>query len=326
MGKASGRETKDLIRELKSKRKRRKLRRVALVGGVAVVILAGLITGGVLAAGSIGGSTDSTSAGFVKTTTTKRVTTTTARTKTTGHVSTTEHPASTTTSGRTSTTLAASTPSTAGQLAGKVVVVDPGHQGRSSLVQEQIGPGSSKKKAEVSSGTQSPTTGTPESAVTLAVGLKLQAALKAKGIKVVMTRTSQNVDVSNIQRAKIANEAKADLEIRIHCNGSTDHSIHGLFTLYPASIKGWTDDIAGPSKQAAGIIQKAAIAATGAADRGLQQRSDLTGFNWSDVPVALVEMGYMTNAAEDKLLESTAYQDKLVQGLVNGIVEFLGTE
>jgi N-acetylmuramoyl-L-alanine amidase len=324
MGKASQRETKDLIRELKSKRKRSKLLRAGLLAGAAVVIIAGLITGVVLAAGSIGGSTDSTSAGFVKTTTTKKVTTTTARTKTSGHVSTTAPPPSTTTTGATVTTVSSAT--TAGPLAGRVVVIDPGHQGRSSPMQEQIGPGSSKKKAEVSGGTQSATTGTPESAVTLAVGLKLEAALKARGAKVVMTRTSQDVDVSNIQRAKIANEAHADLAIRLHCNGSTDHSAHGLFTLYPASIKGWTDDIAVPSKRAAAIIQKAAIAATGATDRGVQQRGDLTGFNWSDVPVALVEMGYMTNAAEDKLLESAAYQDKIVQGLVNGIVEFLRTE
>ena len=143
-------------------------------------------------------------------------------------------------------------------------------------------------------------TGIPESEVTLAVGLKLRDALKARGVKVVMTRTTQDVDISNIQRAQMGNDAHADLTVRLHANGSGDRSVHGLFTLYPASIKGWTDDIATASKNAATIAQRDLIAATGAQDRGLQERSDLTGFNWSDVPVILVEMGYMSNPTEDE--------------------------
>jgi N-acetylmuramoyl-L-alanine amidase len=207
-------------------------------------------------------------------------------------------------------------------LSTQVVAIDPGHQLKANSELEPIGPGATKRRAKVSSGTASPTTGTPESEVTLAVGLKLRDALEALGVQVVMTRTAQDVDVPNSQRAKIANDVHADLAIRLHCNGGGS-SAHGLFTLYPASIAGWTDDIAVASKKAATIIQTAAIAATGAQDRGLQERSDLTGFNWSDVPDVLVEMGFMTNAAEDKLLESGAYQDKIVQGLVNGIVDFL---
>jgi N-acetylmuramoyl-L-alanine amidase len=215
--------------------------------------------------------------------------------------------------------------STTTWLSTKVVAIDPGHQAKANYELEPIGPGATTKRAKVSSGTSSPASGTPESEVTLAVGLKLRDALEALGVRVVMTRTTQDVDVPNSQRAKIANDAHANLAIRLHCNGGAS-SAHGLFTLYPASIAGWTDDIAVASKEAATIIQRAAIAATGAQDRGLQERGDLTGFNWSDVPDVLVEMGFMTNAAEDKLLESGAYQDRIVQGLVNGIVEFLGAQ
>jgi N-acetylmuramoyl-L-alanine amidase len=207
-----------------------------------------------------------------------------------------------------------------------VVVIDPGHQAKGNSGLEPVGPGSSTRKAKVSSGTASPTTGTPESEVALAVGLKLRDALQTLGVQVVMIRSTQDVDIPNSQRAKTANEAHADLAIRLHCDGSTDRSVHGLFTLYPASIKGWTDDIATASKKAATGIQDAVIAATGARDRGLQERSDLTGFNWSDVPSVLVEMGFMTNAAEDRLLESGTYQDRIVQGLVEGIIEFLRAE
>jgi N-acetylmuramoyl-L-alanine amidase len=322
-------ETRELIQKLRSKRRSRKIRRALLLGFGAIVVLAGIVTGVVLAAGGPNNeATGSTLASVKETAGTARSTTTATtaqRVTSTERVITTEPPTSSTERPATSTTAAPTTTSTAIQLAAKVVVIDPGHQGRSDSKSEPIGPGSSIKKAEVSSGTASPTTGTAESVVNLAVGLKLRDALQAKGIKVIMTRTTQNVDISNVARAQVANKANADLTIRIHCDGSTNRSVHGLFTLYPASIKGWTDDIAVASKQAATIIQRDVIATTGAQDRGLSERSDLTGFNWSDVPVALVEMGYMTNAAEDKQLESGAYQDKIVRGLVNGIVEFLRT-
>jgi len=322
-------ETRELIEHLRSKRRRRKMGRALLLGVGAIVVLAAIVTGVVLATGGSGDkATGSTLASIEGTAGTGRVATTITsalRVTTTKPVATTGPPTSSTVPPSTSTTSAPPTTSTTNRLTAKVVVIDPGHQAHADSALEPIGPGSSTRKAKVSSGTASPTTGTAESAVTLAVGLKLRDALKAKGIKVIMVRTTQNVDISNIARAQMANEANADLTIRLHCNGSTDRSVRGLFTLYPASIKGWTDDIAAASKRAATIIQRDAIAATGAQDRGLSERSDLTGFNWSDVPVALVEMGFMTNASEDKQLESDTYQDKIVQGLVNGIVEFLRT-
>jgi N-acetylmuramoyl-L-alanine amidase len=329
------RETKELIEHLHSRRRRRRRSRVLLAGIGAAVILAAIVAGTVLATGSSSGRPDATTAAQMGvSTTTRSTTTTTSRPVNTNPVPTerppvTEQPTSTA-GGQTPAILtpgvtSGSTTSTSDRLAGKVVVIDPGHQAHADSGLEPIGPGSSEKKAKVSSGTASPTTRTPESLVALEVGLRLRDALQALGIQVVMTRTAQDVDISNSQRAKIANQAHADLAIRLHCDGSTDKSVHGFFTLYPASIKGWTDDIAAISKRAATIIQREAVAATGATDRGLQERSDLTGFNWSDVPDVLVEMGFMTNAAEDKLLESAAYQDKIVQGLVKGIVDFLGT-
>ncbi len=66
------------------------------------------------------------------------------------------------------------------------------------------------------------------------------------------------------------------------------------------------------------------MAATGATNRGLMVRSDMTGFNWSDVPVIIPEIGFMTNPAEDRLLATAAYQDKIVQGLTKGILAYSG--
>ena len=298
------------------RRLRRTWGRVLLVTVGAAVALAAIITGVVLATGTSGdeapGSTLASTAGVPTT-----ETVTTEVTPSTVHGATANGPTTTFASGVTSTT---------NWLADKVIAIDPGHQAHANGALEPIGPGSARKKAKVSSGTSSVLTGIPESEVALAVGLKLQDALEARGIEVVMTRTTQDVDISNMARAKLENEAGADLTVRLHANGSGDRSVHGLFTLYPASIEGWTDDIAAASKRAATIAQRELIAATGAQDRGLQERSDLTGFNWSDVPVILVEMGFMSNPTEDKQLRTPAYQDKIVQGLVLAIVEFLRTE
>lgn len=317
-------ETQELIRQLRWKRRRRRLMRLVLAGVGGAVLVAAVVIAVVLTTGRSdakpSGSTLSAMA-RVSTTAPGGAAPTTAPAGAGGSVigsgdTTTSAPTATSTPATTSTTTWLST---------KVVAIDPGHQAKANYELEPIGPGATTKKAKVSSGTASRTTGTPESEVTLAVGLKLRDALEALGVRVVTTRTTQDVDVPNSRRAMIANEAHADLAVRLHCNGG-DPSAHGLFTLYPASIEGWTDDIAVPSKEAATILQRAAIAATGAQDRGLQERGDLTGFNWSDVPIVLVEMGFMTNPDEDRLLRSEAYQDKIVQGLVDGIVEFLRTE
>jgi N-acetylmuramoyl-L-alanine amidase len=176
----------------------------------------------------------------------------------------------------------------------------------------------------VSSGTAGTVTGIPESELVLAVGLKLRDKLEAAGVKVVMTRTKQDVNISNIERAQIANEAGADLFVRVHADGSDNPDVHGIHVLYPASIEGWTDDIAAPSKKAAQLAQKELIAATGAKDRGIDARDDMTGFNWSDVPAIIPEIGFMTNPAEDKLLATGAYQDKIVKALARAILSYLG--
>jgi N-acetylmuramoyl-L-alanine amidase len=248
-----------------------------------------------------------------RTTSTKRTTTTAARTTTTKKATTT-------------TSAAPPPPPTAAGSSKKIVVIDPGHQAKGDSSLEPVGPGSSQKKAKVSSGTAGTVTGIPESKLVLAVGLKLRDKLEAAGVKVVMTRTKQDVNISNIERAKIANEASADLFVRVHADGSDNPDVHGIHVLYPASIEGWTEDIAAPSKKVAQLAQKELVAATGAKDRGIDARDDMTGFNWSDVPAIIPEIGFMTNPAEDKLLATDAYQDKIVKALARAILSYLGID
>jgi len=163
-----------------------------------------------------------------------------------------------------------------------------------------------------------------EAAVALAIALKTRTLLRHDGFRVAMTRTGPTTTLGNIARARFCNVRHAALMIRIHADGSPDPSNHGVRTLYPALHRGWTDDIYGASLRAAGAVQRAVVGSTGAADLGLVQRSDLTGFNWANVPVVLVETGFMSNPRESRLLRTSPYQLKVARGLVAGASAFVG--
>jgi N-acetylmuramoyl-L-alanine amidase len=206
-----------------------------------------------------------------------------------------------------------------------VVVLDPGHDLRPNPETEPIGPGSTTRKIKDGGGTHGVASGLREADLNLAVALRLRALLEHAGIDVVMTRTrTAGTSIGNIARARIANRAHARLFLRIHADGSTDPSARGTHTLYPAYRRGWTDDVYTASRRAAGIVQRALRSSLGFPDRGLQERSDYTGFNWANVPVILVEMGFMTNPTEDRLLATRAYQLRAALGLCRGTLQFLG--
>jgi N-acetylmuramoyl-L-alanine amidase len=205
-----------------------------------------------------------------------------------------------------------------------VVCVDPGHQRKANLSLEPIGPGSLVKKPGVSGGATGISSRTPEYEITLKIGLMLKQLLEAKQIKVVMTRTSNDIDINNIKRAEIANSAGADLFIRIHADGSTDKSVNGISTLYPAE-NSWTKPFYQKSLKAARIVQSSLVKSTGRKDNGIKARSDITGFNWSKVPVVLVETGFLSSPNEDRLLNTADEQQKIANGLAAGIAGFLSS-
>jgi N-acetylmuramoyl-L-alanine amidase len=162
----------------------------------------------------------------------------------------------------------------------------------------------------------------PEYKETLAISLKLRDVLIAKGVKVVMVRTTNDVDIPNSKRAAIGNDAKADLVVRIHLNGSNDDSVHGIMTLYPDGNP-WVTPIAAASKKAAEAIQSGVLSATGAASQGISGSSIMAGFNYSKRPSIIVECGYLSNAAEDRLVATEAYQQKIADGIATGVMSYL---
>ncbi len=206
-----------------------------------------------------------------------------------------------------------------------VVVVDPGHDARANLATEPIGPGSATRKIKDGGGTHGAVTGIREPDLTLDVSLRLRRLLRAAGVRVVMTRTrTAGPSMGNVARAGIANDAGAALFLRVHADGSASTAARGTHTLTPALHRGWTDDVYAASRRAATLVQGELVRALGFPDRGIQERSDFTGFNWADVPVILVEMGFMTNPTEDRALARPAVRQRAALGLCRGTLRFLG--
>jgi N-acetylmuramoyl-L-alanine amidase len=198
----------------------------------------------------------------------------------------------------------------------RIVVIDAGHQSRANTGMEPIGPGSKTRKFKVTGGTRGVVTGIPEYKIVLKVAKKLRKELESDGYTVYMVRTKNDVNIPNSARAKYANKKKADLFIRLHCDAAGD--AQGVLTLTPKKNK-WTKKIYRRSLKASKVIHKAVLKKTKARDRGVAKRGDLTGFNYSKVPVVLLELGVMTNAKEDRRLASSKYQKKLASGIATGV-------
>ncbi|MQN02189.1 MAG: N-acetylmuramoyl-L-alanine amidase [bacterium LCO1.1] len=206
--------------------------------------------------------------------------------------------------------------------AGITIGIDPGHQQRGNYSKEPIGPGSRIRKARVAGGTSGRYSGIPEYKLTLSVAKKLQSELKRRGYKVVMTRTKNNVNISNAQRAKLLNK-KCRVAVRLHADGAGP-SARGASAQCSTKRNRYIGRLASKCQKLSSCVLNSYCKKTGRKNRGISYRDDLTGTNYSKIPVTLIEMGFMTNKSDDSYMASSKNQTKMAKGIADGIDRYFG--
>lgn len=205
-----------------------------------------------------------------------------------------------------------------------LIAIDPGHQSgqvdMSGL--EENAPGSTVLKTQATGGTSGSYSGIPEYQLNMDISLALRDALQTQGYDVIMTREDNETAISNKQRAILANEAGADLVIRIHANGSENASANGALVLIGSAENPYVGNLYEDSYHAAEMVLNAYCLATGMVNRGVQTNDTMTGINWSTVPVLILEMGFMTNEQDDLNMADPAYRTKMVSGIVDGVNQY----
>lgn len=212
-------------------------------------------------------------------------------------------------------------------LEGHIICLDPGHcvtEEAGKGYREPVSPLSDETKPRYLSGTRGASL--TEEQLNLQVALKLRDALEALGAEVVMTREVSEISLPNTERCRIANESGADVHVHIHADGSESTSANGVSVLIPDGDLLGTPSIVEESARLGQLMVDCVSEATGAKNRGTVPRSDLTGLNFSEIPSVFIEMGFMTNPEEDALLSSGEYQDKIVAGMANSLMDWYGAE
>lgn len=205
-----------------------------------------------------------------------------------------------------------------------VVAIDPGHQGSwvDMTDTEPVGPGSSEMKTKSSTGTQGRYSGLAEYELNLEISLQLRTELEERGYEVILTREDNDTAISNAERATMAYEQGGDIYVRIHANGSDDSSVSGALAMVPSSSNPYVAYLAEDSYLLAECILKAYCNTAGFQSLGIQYTDSMTGINWSQIPVIILEMGFMTNEMDDLRMADASVQELMVQGIADGIDDY----
>ena len=203
----------------------------------------------------------------------------------------------------------------------RIIVIDAGHQTKGSSAPEPNGPGAVITKAEVTWGAKGVYTGQAEYDLNLKVALLLRDELIKRGYSVVMVRETNNVQISNMARAQIANKYQADAYIRIHANSWTDETMNGAMTICQSAQNPYPDCAA--HYEQSSLLSRCVLdefcAQTGITKLNTREMDNMTGTNWSQVPTTIVEMGFLSNPMDDKLMATDFFRLEAAIGIANGI-------
>jgi N-acetylmuramoyl-L-alanine amidase len=215
-------------------------------------------------------------------------------------------------------------------LAGKVIAIDPGHNGGNGShpaeINRKVDAGGFQKECDTT-GTAT-NAGYTEAAYTFDVATRLAGVLRAAGATVVLTRPSNDgVGPCIDRRAGIGNEANADAAISIHADGGPA-SGRGFHVIEPALVKGYTEPIVEPSALLGTAIRDAFRDGTGmpystyAGLAAISVRGDLGGLNRSHVPKVFIETGNMRNATDAGLLTDAGFRQQAAEAMAAGLANF----
>ena len=202
---------------------------------------------------------------------------------------------------------------------GHKIAIDPGQQKSQMTEEEPVGPGATATTAKMSYGATSTTTGKREYEWSLVFAKRLEAELLARGYEVVLTREEHDVKISNADRARFVNASGAEIYLSIQADAASNLDAKGIYTQIPSKNNAFVGKLYDDCRRLAKELQNNLIAETGTKDRGVQENDKVPAINYSEVPVAVLQLGFMSNVEEDTNLWSESYQDKMIKAICDSI-------
>lgn len=206
----------------------------------------------------------------------------------------------------------------------KIVMLDPANQAVVNAEQVEIGPGTEETKQGASTGTVGTTLGTKESELNLLYAKLLKTELESRGYQVLLTRDTDEINLSNKSRAILANESEATVFVRIQMNFSENSSLTGVMGVCMTADSTFNKELHNDSYRLATRLVQGVLDNTACENQGIYETDQMTAINWSEKPVALVKLGYLSNAEEEAKLIDTGYQKEIIEGLADGLDAYYG--
>lgn len=207
---------------------------------------------------------------------------------------------------------------------GRIVAIDAGHQVKGNSEKEPIGPGSTTMKPKVPAGAEGILTKTPEYKLTLEVAKRVKRVLEERGYTVVMIRETNDVNISDAERAEMANKSGASAFVRIHANSLENSSVNGILSMCQTPGNPYNGELHAQSYSLSKRITDQISGQTGFKNRGVQETDTMSGINWCKIPVSIVEMGFLSNPEEDQKMAQEEYQEKIAAGIADGVDAYFG--